>query len=142
VPLSEVVRTAGNAQLVSPLSFLEASTPGTGGFFETPNQRLHIRHILPTVTAKDLADVPLEARGVGGKLRLGDVGRVVEGPPPLIGDAVVNGKTGLLLVIEKAPGANTLEVTNGVKDALDDLRPGLGGMKIDDSMFRPRRLHP
>jgi CzcA family heavy metal efflux pump len=137
VPLSEVVRTAGNAQLVSPLSFLEASTPGTGGFFETPNQRLHIRHILPTVTAKDLAGVPLEARDVADKLRLGDVGRVVEGPPPLIGDAVVNGKTGLLLVIEKAPGANTLDVTNGVKDALNDLRPGLGGMKIHDSMFSP-----
>ena len=47
VTLSQVVRTAGNAQIVSPLSFLEASTPGTGGFFETPNQRLHIRHILP-----------------------------------------------------------------------------------------------
>jgi CzcA family heavy metal efflux pump len=137
VPLSQVVRTAGNAQLVSPLSFLEASTPGTGGFFETPNQRLHIRHILPTVTAKNLADVPLEGRGVGDKLRLGDVGRVVEGPPPLIGDAVVNGKTGLLIVVEKAPGANTLAVTDGVKQALDDLRPGLGGIKIDDSMFSP-----
>ena len=48
VTLSQVVSTAGNAQIVSPLSFLEASTPGTGGFFETPNQRLHIRHILPT----------------------------------------------------------------------------------------------
>src|SRR5919112_2103805 len=48
VPLSEVVRTAGNAQLVSPLSFLEASTPGTGGVFETPNQRVPIKHILPT----------------------------------------------------------------------------------------------
>jgi Cu/Ag efflux pump CusA len=40
-------------------------------------------------------------------------------------------------VIEKAPGASTLDVTNGVKDALDDLRPGLGGIKIDDSMFSP-----
>ena len=32
VTLSQVVRTAGNAQIVSPLSFLEASTPGSGGF--------------------------------------------------------------------------------------------------------------
>src|SRR6187200_2610634 len=137
VPLSQVVRTSANAQLVSPLSFVEASTPGTGGFFETPNQRLHLRHILPTLTAQGLAKVPLEGRGLGDKLRLGDVGRVVEGPLPLIGDAVVNGKTGLLMVIEKTPGANTLEVTNNVKDALDDLRPGLGGVAIYDSMFRP-----
>ena len=46
---------------MSPLSFLEASTPGTGGFFETPNQRLHIRHILPTLTPATLAKVPIEA---------------------------------------------------------------------------------
>jgi CzcA family heavy metal efflux pump len=137
VPLSQVVRTAGNAQVVSPLSFLEASTPGTSGFFETPNQRLHIRHILPTLTPNSLAKVPLEGRGAGSRLRLGDVGHVVEGHPPLIGDAVVNGKTGLLLVIEKTPGANTLEVTSGVEDALDDLRPGLGGARVDSSMFRP-----
>ena len=32
VKLSQVITTAGNAQVVSPLSFLEASTPGTGGF--------------------------------------------------------------------------------------------------------------
>ena len=63
VTLSQVVRTAGNAQIVSPLSFLEASTPGTGGFFETPNQRLHIRHILPTLTPDTLAKVPIEGRG-------------------------------------------------------------------------------
>jgi CzcA family heavy metal efflux pump len=137
VPLSQVVRTAGNAQVVSPLSFLEASTPGTGGFFETPNQRLHIRHILPTLTPKSLAKVPLEAQPAGGRLQLGDVGHVVEGHPPLIGDAVVNGKTGLMLVIEKTPGANTLDVTNGVEDALDDLRPGLAGVAVDSSMFRP-----
>ena len=34
------ITTAGNALWVSPLSFLEASTPGTGGFIDTPNQRL------------------------------------------------------------------------------------------------------
>src|SRR5215210_3613703 len=50
VSLQQVIRTAGNAQLVSPLSFLEASTPGTGGFIDTANQRLQVRHILPSVT--------------------------------------------------------------------------------------------
>src|SRR3712207_4643461 len=45
VTLNQVVETAGDAQLVSPLTFLEASTPGTGGFIESPNQRLQVRHI-------------------------------------------------------------------------------------------------
>jgi CzcA family heavy metal efflux pump len=137
VSLGQVVRTAGNAQIVSPLSFLEASTPGTGGFFETPNQRLHIRHILPTLTPDTLARVPLEGVAASRRLRLGDVGRVVEDHPPLIGDAVVNGRTGLLLVVEKAPGASTQDVTDGVEEALDDLAPGLTGVRVDSSVFRP-----
>jgi CzcA family heavy metal efflux pump len=137
VTLAQVVRTAGNAQIVSPLSFLEASTPGTGGFFETPNQRLHIRHILPTLTAGELGKVPVEGAAAGSRQRLSDVSRVVEDHQPLIGDAIVNGRTGLLLVVEKTPGANTLEVTDGVQDALKDLAPGMAGVKVDSSVFRP-----
>jgi CzcA family heavy metal efflux pump len=142
VSLLQVIRTAGNAQLVSPLSFLEASTPGTGGFIDTANQRLQVRHILPTVTPKTLARVPLEPPEDaalpqrGRPQRLGDVTDVVQDHQPLIGDAVVGGGTGLLLVVEKFPGANTLEVTRGVEEALDELRPGLSGLRIDSSAFR------
>jgi Cu/Ag efflux pump CusA len=135
VTLSQVIRTAGNAQLVSPLSFLEASTPGTGGFIDTPNQRLQVRHILPTVSPGQLASVPVER--TGGRLQLGDVSQVVEDHQPLIGDAVVGNGTGLLLVVEKLPGANTLEVTHDVEEALDELRPGLAGMRVDSHVFRP-----
>jgi CzcA family heavy metal efflux pump len=136
VTLEQVVESAGNAQVSTPLSFLEGSTPGTGGFIETPQQRLGIRHILDKLTdPKTLGRVPVE--GTGGKLALSDVANVVEGHQPLIGDAVVDDGDGLLLVVEKFPGANTLEVTRGVESALDDLKPGLGGMEPDTSIFRP-----
>ena len=36
VSLEQVVSSAGNALWVSPLTFLEASSPGTGGFIDTP----------------------------------------------------------------------------------------------------------
>src|SRR5689334_14507842 len=36
VTLQEVIDTAGNAQLVSPLTYLEGSAPGTGGFLDGP----------------------------------------------------------------------------------------------------------
>ena len=42
-----------------------------------------------------------------------------------------------MLVVEKFPGANTLEVTKGVEEALDKLKPGLSGMQTDTSVFRP-----
>jgi CzcA family heavy metal efflux pump len=136
VTLNQVVATAGNAQLVSPLTFLEASTPGTGGFIESPNQRLQIQHDFDKLASPEgLGRVPVE--GTGGKLRLADVANVEEGRQPLIGDAIVDGGDGLLLVVEKFPGADTLEVTRGVDEALDKLRPGLSGMDADPEPFRP-----
>jgi Cu/Ag efflux pump CusA len=42
----------------------------------------------------------------------------------------------LLLVLEKFPGANTLEVTAAVDKALSELRLGLPGVTIDTSIFR------
>ena len=137
VTLNQVVETTGNAQLVSPLTFLEASTPGTGGFIESPNQRLQVRHVFENFgTPEALGNVTVE--DTGGQLRVADVANVVEEHQPLIGDAIVDGSDGrLLLVVEKSPGANTLEVTSGVEDALDELRPGLSGMKFDTSVFRP-----
>jgi CzcA family heavy metal efflux pump len=137
VTLNQVVETTGNAQLVSPLTFLEASTPGTGGFIESPNQRLQVRHVFENFgTPEALGNVTVE--DTGGKLRVADVANVVEEHQPLIGDAIVDGNDGrLLLVVEKFPGADTAEVTSGVEDALSKLQPGLSGMKFDTNVFQP-----
>ncbi|HKG18416.1 MAG TPA: efflux RND transporter permease subunit, partial [Candidatus Limnocylindrales bacterium] len=136
VTLEQVVASAGNAQISTPLSFLEGSTPGTGGFIETPQQRLGVRNVFDKlIDPEELGNVPIES--AGGRLRLSDVSNVVEGHQPLIGDAVVNDSDGLVLVVEKFPGADTLAVTEGVEAALADLRPGLAGMEPDTSLFRP-----
>src|SRR5215207_3515088 len=132
--VEQIIRSAGNAMWVSPLTFLNASTPGvTGGFIDTPQQRLGIRHLMPISSPDDLSRVAVE----GTNLRLGDVTNVVEDHQPLIGDAVVNDGNGLLLVVEKLPWANTLDVTRGVEDALNTLRPGLPGINVDTTIFRP-----
>jgi Putative silver efflux pump len=55
----------------------------------------------------------------------------------MIGDAVVNDGPGLLLIVEKFPWGNTLEVTKGVEAAIDEMRPGLPGIDIDTTIFRP-----
>jgi Cu/Ag efflux pump CusA len=144
VTLAQVVSTAGNALEVSPLSFLEASSPGTGGFIDTPNQRLNVFHEQTITTAEELAQVPLEAPAGGTvtsgapPIALGAISQVVEDHQPLIGDAVCAGDDDcLLLVVEKFPGANTVEVTKGVESALEALRPGLADMQLDSSVYRP-----
>lgn len=139
VSIQHVLETTGNAMWVSPLTFLDASTPGTGGFIDTPNQRLGVQHIFPIRSAADLAEVPLAPEDTGGRIiRLGDVSTIVEDHQPLIGDAIVGGAgDGLLLVVEKFPGADTRTVTAGVEAALAALQPGLGGIQLDTNVFRP-----
>ena len=134
VTLDQIIQTAGDSLWVSPLTFLNASTPGSGGWIDTPQQRIGIRHVLPISGPDDLAQVSV-ADTAG--LRLVDVAEVVENHQPLIGDALLDDGPGLLLVVEKFPGANTLDVTHQVEAMLDALRPGLTGIEIDTTVFRP-----
>ncbi|TNB72008.1 efflux RND transporter permease subunit [Arthrobacter sp. BB-1] len=135
ITLEQLVKTTGNAVWVSPLSFLEASTPGTGGFVESPNQRLGIQHVLPIRTPADLAKVSVEE--ADPPVLLGDIAQVKEDHQPLIGDAVTGTGAGLMLVVEKFPGTSAVEVTRNVEAALKDMEPGLTGIQIDTSVFRP-----
>lgn len=133
VSLLQVIKTTGNALWYSPLTFLESSVAGTGGFVETPNQRLGVRHVLPISTAADLAKVAVE----GTDMRLEEVATVLEDHQPLIGDAMNGEGQALMLVVEKLPGVNTLEVTGEIQEALDALKPGLGGIEFDAQIYQP-----
>lgn len=136
VRLEQVIASTGNALWVSPLTFLEASTPGTGGFIDTPQQRLGIQHNLPIISTGDLAKVAIDDAPAG--VTLGDVATIAEDHQPLIGDAAGrDGSGGFLLAVDKLPGANTLEVSRGVERALAELQPGLDGLRVDTSAFRP-----
>ena len=132
VTLDQFVSTTGDALWVSTLSFLNASVPGTGGWIDSPSQRLGIRHVLPISSPEDLANVSVD----GTTLRLGDLATIVEGHPPLIGDAFTNDGPGLLLVIEKFPEANTLEVTRNLETAFEELQVGLTGIELDTNVYR------
>jgi CzcA family heavy metal efflux pump len=73
----------------------------------------------------------------GSDLRLGEVAAVEITHPPMIGDAVINDGPGLLLIVEKFPWGNTLEVTQAVEAALEELKPALAGIEVDSTIFRP-----
>jgi CzcA family heavy metal efflux pump len=108
----------------------------TGGFIDTANQRFAIAHRGAVTTARDLEGIAVRP-GATSAIRLGDVATVTEGFPPPIGDAIINNVPGLLLIVEKQLGANTLEVTRGVDAALASLKPALGDVAVDGTIFRP-----
>ncbi len=135
VSLDELIATTGNSLWVSPLSFLEASTPGRGGFIDLPQQRVNVQHVSPITDTAALGRVAVENAPVG--VTLADVATVVEGPPTIIGDGIVDEESGLVLVVEKQPGASTTEVSRGIEEALAALSVGLPGVVLDPSLYRP-----
>jgi CzcA family heavy metal efflux pump len=118
------------------LQFNPGNFTGTGGYVDTPNQRFVIRHVPPVVGVEDLAHVTVPGRD-GQAVPLNDVVELVRDHQPLIGEAVINDGPGVMLIVEKFPWANTLDVTRGVEEALEDLRPGLPGIDVDHTIFRP-----
>ena len=137
ITLAQIIETAGNAQLVSPLSYLEGSTPGTGGFLEGPNQRITIEPVLPFGTPANLGQVPVTETTGPKPVPLGSVTDIVVGHQPLIGDALVRGRPGLVLVVQKLPSASVPAVTDGLNQALAQLAPSLSGVRVDTTLFRP-----
>ncbi|MGH3057073.1 MAG: efflux RND transporter permease subunit [Gaiellaceae bacterium] len=129
-------QTAKNLDVGSLVSWSDAGEVGTGGFIDGPNQRFNVRHVFPVITPTDFSKVTIE-NGAGETLLLKDVADLVIDHQPLMGDAVINDGPGLMLIVEKLPWANTLEVTRGVEDAMETLQPGLSGIEVDTTIFRP-----
>ena len=136
VSLNSVMEATADALDAGILKYASGARIGTGGFVETSGQRLAVTHVLAIKTPEDLAQVPLVERD-GKTLRIGDVAQVVEGHQPLIGDAVINGGPGLMLVVEKFPWGNTVQMTRGIEAALKELQPGLPGVEMNTTIFRP-----
>jgi CzcA family heavy metal efflux pump len=140
--LNDVMEATSDALDVGLFQFSDGHYVGTGGWIDTPNQRLPIRHVLPLVYRSDqvspdaLASVTVALRG-GEPVLISDIAEVVVDHQPMVGDAIINDDLGLLLIVEKFPWGNTLELTRGVEAALDAMRPGLPNVEIDSEIFRP-----
>jgi CzcA family heavy metal efflux pump len=134
VSLDQVMETTADAVDSGLLRFSTGSVIGTGGVISSPNQQLPVRNVLPIVTPADLAKVPIT--GAGTATTLGDVAKVAEEHQPLIGSAIVNSEPGILLVVEKLPWANTIELTAGVEAAIAQLQPGLPDIDFDTHVFQ------
>ncbi len=104
-----VARTAGNA---------------TSGYLNVNSREMAIRTLGLTT---DLAELRRTAVKIEGDhvILLGDIARVEYGTQLMRGDASVNGRPGVILSVDKAPGFDTLRLTSEVERALEELRPTL-----------------
>ncbi len=114
----------------------EALLPRAGGIVDLPTTRLPLIHAPMVRDSQELALVPLTTIG-RGTVTIGDIADVSEAYAVPIGDALVTSGSGVLLIVEKQPGASTLDVTDGVDRTLARLAPGLHGVEMDATIFRP-----
>jgi len=103
-----------------------AASAATGvrgaGFIETAAQRLVLQTEGQSLTADQLGEIVVTQRD-GRSIRLKDVAKVVAAGEPKFGDALINGKPGVLMTTASQYGANTMEVTHAVESALTALAP-------------------
>ena len=136
VTLRQVMDAGADAVEAGLMQYSDGAVVGTGGFIEEGGQRFNIRHVQPIVNPEQIGKIPVIERD-GKVIRIADLGQVVIDPGPMIGDGVVDDGPGLLLVVQKYRGANTVEVTRGVEEAMREMQPGLPGIAVDTTIFRP-----
>ncbi len=136
VTLDEVQEAVSDSLDVGLLRYSGGAHIGTGGFVEMPNKRMALRFMQAGVTPETLAKVPVDTRK-GVPLLLGQVADITWAAPGMVGDSIINDGPGLMLIVEKFPWGNTVDVTKGVEAALEAMKPGLPGIEIDTTIFRP-----
>ena len=125
ISLAEVERAIG---------FSNSAT--SGGFLNRGGQEYLIRNIGRIETLDDLANTVVALRG-SVPVYVRDVARVQFGAQIKRGESAYNGQHSVIMQITKQPGANTLELTERVEAALDEIRAGLPeGVVVDPAVFR------
>ncbi|MEI8289929.1 MAG: efflux RND transporter permease subunit [Verrucomicrobiota bacterium] len=119
---------------VSVQEVLTAARAATGvrgaGFIETPAERLVLQTEGQSLTAEQLGEVVVKQHD-GRSVRLKDVAKVTTAGEPKFGDALINGRPGILMTTASQYGANTMDATLGVEAALDEMKPALAAAGID-----------
>jgi CzcA family heavy metal efflux pump len=105
------------------LSAARLSTGVRGaGFVENANQRIVIQTEGEALTPEILGEVAVASTN-GMSVRLKDLAEVKNGATPKFGEALIQGRPGVLMATASQYGANTMEITLAVEAALEEMKP-------------------
>lgn len=96
----------------------------TGGYIDIDKKEFLIRNIGTIKSEEDILNSVIGLH-LGRPVFVRDIAEVKLGPQIKRGDGSVNGKPAVILSVQKQPGANTIELTQKVDQALLDLEKSL-----------------
>lgn len=112
-----------------------ANGTAPGGSYSTEEQQLLIRGLGRVRSVEELADSLITVQN-GVPITLKEVATVQRGPAVKVGDASINGKPGVVIVVRKQPGADTVATTAAINRALDEFELSLpAGVKLDRTLL-------
>ncbi len=115
-----VSRAAGNA---------------TSGYLQAGPREIMVRNLGMTTRLEDIAQTVIKTVGSRPVL-ISDVAEVRHAVQTMRGDASVNGAMGVILSIDKAPGFDTLKLTEDITAALEELKATLPAGVTAEILFR------
>ena len=101
-----------------------AADNSTSGYLNTPTREIMVRNLGMTTDLDAIANTVVKTIG-DRPLLVKDIANVVHDIQPMRGDGSVNGTLGVILSVDKAPGFDTLTLTEQIETALDELRPSM-----------------
>jgi CzcA family heavy metal efflux pump len=108
------------------------------GFVDLAHQRVLIQTPVPTPDVGAVRNAVLAVRGKT-PITIGQVATVTEAPALRSGDAIIQGRKGVMLSLASQYGANTLDTTRAVEKTLAQLVPALKaqGITVYPALHRP-----
>ncbi|BET65983.1 efflux RND transporter permease subunit [Opitutales bacterium ASA1] len=109
----------------------------TGGFIDGGPQEIMVRNLAMTVELDDIARTIIKMSR-GRPIAIADVASVVWGTEPKRGDAAVGGSPGVIMSVIKAPGFDTIALTEKIEAAIEGLSHALPEGVEATVLFRQR----
>lgn len=114
----------------------EISLNSTGGFINIEKNESLIR-VLGAIRDKDEILNSVVGMHLGKPVLVKDVAEVKEAPQAMRGDASVNAVPGVIISIQKQPGASTIELTKEIEKALSELEKTLPSyVQLNPDLFK------
>ncbi|MFZ3231519.1 MAG: efflux RND transporter permease subunit [Pseudobdellovibrio sp.] len=114
----------------------EISLNSTGGFITIEKSESLIR-VLGAIRDKNEILNSVVGSHLGKPVLVKDVAEVIEAPQVMRGDASVNAKPGVIMSIQKQPGANTLQLTNEIEQTLKEFEKTLPSfIELNANLFK------